>query len=120
MTNPRFTPVPPQIQQTPDDGGGEIDLMALLNTVWRGKWVIMICAVIAILVGGYYAFKVAVPVYTANAVVALEARQEQVADLDSVLSGLSADQATINTEIEVMRSRGLIGKLVERLELMDG
>ena len=119
MTNPRFTPVPPQIQQTPDDGGGEIDLMALLNTVWRGKWVIMICAVIAILVGGYYAFKVAVPVYTANAVVALEARQEQVADLDSVLSGLSADQATINTEIEVMRSRGLIGKLVERLELMD-
>lgn len=118
MTNARITPVP-QIQIAPEDTGSEIDLLVILNTIWRGKWWIILCALVALLIGGYQAFRVAVPVYTAGAVVALEARQEQVADLDSVLSGLSADQATINTEIEVMRSRGLLGKLVAKLELTE-
>lgn len=95
----------------------EIDLGALLQTIWRGKWWIALTTVLAILVGGYYAFAVVVPTYTAGSVVMLENRQENVANLESVMSGLSGDQATINTEVEVIRSRGLIEKLVKRLDL---
>ena len=95
----------------------EIDLGALLQTVWRGKLWIALTMALAILLGGYYAFFIAVPTYTAGSVVMLENRQENVANLESVMSGLSGDQATINTEVEVIRSRGLIGKLVEQLDL---
>lgn len=96
----------------------EIDLGALMHTLWRGKWWIVFATVLAILAGGYYAFAVAVPTYTAGSVVMLENRQENVANLESVMSGLSGDQATINTEVEVIRSRGLIEKLVKQLDLI--
>ena len=61
----------------------------------------------------------AVPIYTSSTSVALESRQEQVVDIESVMTGLSGDQATINTEVEVIRSRGLVEKLVNRLNLME-
>ncbi len=96
----------------------EIDLGALVQTLWRGKWWIAFATTLAILAGGYYAFAIAVPTYTAESVVMLENRQENVANLESVMSGLSGDQATINTEVEVISSRGLIEKLVNELDLI--
>ena len=87
--------------QGPGPAGGayveedEINLGQLFRTVWRGKWWIALTTTIAILIGGYYAYGVAVPVYTANSVVALESREEQVTDLANVVSGLGGDQATI-------------------------
>jgi polysaccharide biosynthesis transport protein len=97
----------------------EVDLIALLRTLWRGKlWIVL-----AMLVAGGLAFVylqyVAVPLYTTKAVVALENRQETVVNLDSVMSGLSGDQATINTEVEVLRSRNLFGSLVDEMRLTD-
>ena len=105
-----------QMAQTTDD---EIDLSALARTLWRGKIIIILCAIVAVLIGGWYAYVAATPVYTSSATVALESRQEQVVDIESVVTGLSGDQATINTEVEVIRSRGLIEKLVNRLNLVD-
>jgi len=99
--------------------GDEIDLAELMRTIWRGKFWIMLCVLIAFVIGFYYAFVKAVPVYTSSSVVMLESRQEQVADLESVMSGLSGDQATINTEVEVIRSRGLVKKLVRQLDLIE-
>src|SRR6056297_1096120 len=99
--------------------GDEIDLAELMRTIWRGKFWIILCVLIAFVIGFYYAFVKAVPVYTSSSVVMLESRQEQVADLESVMSGLSGDQATINTEVEVIRSRGLVKKLVRQLDLIE-
>lgn len=95
----------------------EIDLGALLHTLWRGKFWIVLTALIGMLLGGYYAFTVAVPQFTSSSVVMLESRQEQVVDLDSVMSGLSGDQAAVNTELEVIRARGLLEKLVNQMDL---
>lgn len=97
----------------------EIDLMLLFRTLWRGKNLIVLTTIIAILVGGYYAYSIATPLYTTRAVVMLENRQEQVVDIESVMTGLSGDQATVNTEVEVIRSRGLLEKLVLKLELLN-
>lgn len=95
----------------------EIDLLELFRTIWRGKiWIALITAA-AVFVGGYYAYRVAIPTYTAHASVVLDSRQAEFVDLGSVMSGLSGDQATINTEIEVLKSRGLIEKLVRRMDL---
>lgn len=108
----RSTPASPP---TPEND--EIDLLQLVRTLWRGKFWIILTTVLALFLGGFFTFKIAVPEYTARAVVALQSRQEQVVDLESVVSGLSGDQTSINTEVEVLRSRGLIEKLVRDLDL---
>lgn len=97
----------------------EIDLLELFGTIWRGKLRILIAVAIAVIAGAYYALFVATPMYTARASVALENRQEQMIELDSVMSGLSGDQATINTESEILRSRRLAQQLVEQQNLVN-
>jgi len=98
-------------------GTDEIDLLALFGVLWRAKWLIAFFAALSMAVGVVYLLRVAVPIYTATAVVAFDNREEQVTDLESVIAGLSSDQASINTEIEVIRSRQLLGKLVDDLIL---
>ena len=55
--------------------------------------------------------------HTATSVVMLETREEQIVDLDSVIGGLSGDASVVNSEVEVLRSRGLMGKVVDDLNL---
>lgn len=56
----------------------EIDLFALAGTLWRGKWVIIIFMLISLGIGGYYAFRVAVPIYPATATIVLNSSEQQV------------------------------------------
>ncbi len=100
---------------TPEDD--EIDLLAIFRTLWIGKLWIILFATITTVAGGYYAFFMTTPVYTANAFVVLETRPDQVVELESVVSGLSGNQYEINTQIEILRSRSLIAKLVNELNL---
>jgi polysaccharide biosynthesis transport protein len=104
--------------QPPHESDDEIDLMQLFGTLWRGKWSIMLCALVALFIGGYYAYKVAVPKYSATTMLTLQLRNENVVDLESVISGASSDSAALNTELEVIRSRGLIEQLVAELDLL--
>lgn len=103
----------------PTAGSDDIDVSKIFRTLWRGKFFIVLCALIMSGLGIYYAFVAATPIYTATSVVALESRQEQVVDLESVVSGLSGDQTTVNTQVEVLRSRGLIEKLAVDLNLAE-
>lgn len=96
-----------------------IDLGHLLATLWLGKWTILASAVATMLLGGFYAFVAAVPLYTSSAVVILETQQQSVVDLQSVVSGLSSDSAEVNSEREVLLSRGLMGKVVDKLDLVS-
>ena len=96
-----------------------IDLGALLATIWRGKWLIILFTVLSVMAGGYYAYVVATPLFRSTAVVILETNQEQIVDLQSVVGGLSGDTSEVNSEVEVLRARGLMGKVVERLNLAE-
>jgi capsular exopolysaccharide synthesis family protein len=96
----------------------DINLLQLFGTLWRGKWTIVVCAIVMGLAGGYYAYEIAVPKYTATTVLTLQLRSERVVDLDSVIAGVATDNAALNTELEVIRSRGLIEQLVAELGLL--
>lgn len=104
-------------QQSSPVEDDEIDLMQLFGTLWRGKWIIILCALIAVIGGAWYAFEVAVPKYSANTTLALQMSGPQIVDIESVVSGVSSDDASLNTEIEVIKSRKLGEQLVERLSL---
>ncbi|UWQ81915.1 polysaccharide biosynthesis tyrosine autokinase (plasmid) [Leisingera sp. S132] len=96
-----------------------IDLGALFATLWRGKWIMALATLAAIFIGGIYAYVAAVPLYTSSAVVMLETKQQSVVDLQSVVSGLSGDYAEVNSELEVLQSRGLMTKVADKLALME-
>jgi len=114
-----ITPAGTPTRLAPEAEGSEINLSELLRTLWLGKSWIALASGVFFVIGGYYAFVKATPIFTANSVVVLESRQEQMVNLESVVSGLSGDQATINTEVEVIRARGLIEKLVLDLDLIN-
>ena len=69
-----------------------INIGELLRTLWRGKLLIAISTVICVLIGGYYAYSVAVPLYQATAVVVLETKQESIVDLQSVVGHAFGNQ----------------------------
>ncbi|WP_372922145.1 GumC family protein [Roseovarius sp.] len=97
----------------------EIDLMELFRALWRGKWLIMMAAAGALFMGGYYAFSVAEPQYRSSATLTVEMRTNQVVDIESVISGASTETAALNTEIEIILSRRVLGKLVDELSLIE-
>jgi len=112
----RFTD---QTAQTPA-GASEIDLLAVAAVIWRAKWWVMACAVLGILAAMVYGFRIATPMYPARATVALEAEGQQViSDIESIFAGGGTDTVAVNTEIEVFRSRVLIGRLVDDLGLIE-
>ena len=102
-----------QARQGPEDAGDTIDLSSLLGALWRGKFIIAAFMIATTLLAGFYAYAVAVPKFTSTAVVVLNSREEQVVDIESVVGGLGGGSEIIATEVEVLRSRSLLGKVVD-------
>lgn len=96
-----------------------IDIGALIGTLWRGKWFIALVSACMMMLAAYYAYFVAVPTYRSTAVVVLQTKQDNIVDLPSVAGGLSGGFVEVNTEVEVLQSRGLAKKVVERLDLVN-
>ncbi|WP_170771162.1 GumC family protein [Ruegeria lacuscaerulensis] len=118
----QFTvPNPPLTAPRPtgaDPFDGEVvDLSALFATLWCGKWVIAAATALTVMATLAYLIFAAVPMYRSSAVVMLETQQQSIVDLQSVVGGLSGESTEVNSELEVLRSRGLIGKVVDRLDL---
>mgnify|MGYP001254859993 CR=1 FL=1 len=93
----------PAPSTTDDD---EIDLMELFRVLWRGKWVIILMAFLAMLFGGYYAIGVAEPQYRASAELTLEVRGGQL-DQGDIFPTLEQSWDTFNVLQDVIeKSRG--------------
>ena len=97
----------------------EIDLNRIGTTLWRGKWSICLIA----LVFGGLAFlaitRLIAPTFEAEVTVALEPDTEQMTDLSSIVSGVSPEKPSLNTEIHIIRSRQLLERLIDNLDLLE-
>lgn len=108
------TPLQDSVAQADND---LIDLGKILSSLRIGWKTIAATTVMAIGLGGAYVFLVATPIYTASSVVVLDTRKPQVVDLEGMMSGLTGESDELNTEVEVLRSRGLADKVVDELQL---
>ncbi len=97
------------------DKDGEIDLLDVFVRLWRGKWMIAVFAFVGALIGLFIAFNTP-PLYQADGLLQLEEKTTQLALPDS-LADLSGDSPRAVTEIEIIRSRLVIGRAVSRLNL---
>ncbi|MBV7395630.1 GumC family protein [Mameliella sediminis] len=96
-----------------------INVGAILDTVWRAKLWVIGCMFGAAIIAGYYAYFVADREYRANAVIEFTPQESSILNLDSIVSGVSTDPASVNTEIQKIQSREMIEKLVNRLDLTE-
>jgi polysaccharide biosynthesis transport protein len=100
---------------------GEIDIIKLVNSIVRGKWIILICILICIVLSNFYTKHFAVMLYSASAKIALEEvpHRNILTDIESLMPNAPITDIGINTELEVLRSRDLAGQLVDTLGLVN-
>lgn len=94
----------------------ELDLKELLSILYRRKWLILGTVIIITSLVTLYAF-IATPRYTANLQLVFDAKEQSVLNFDAALSGQPQDEAALLSEIEVIQSRALAGRVVDKLDL---
>lgn len=102
----RFAPAAEQI----------IDARAVFSALWRRKWTVLLTAAATTLAAVVYVVS-ATPVFTAQAQVMLNTRQQNVADVDAVLSALSLTDTALESELEIIQSSQLLQRVIGKLRL---
>jgi polysaccharide biosynthesis transport protein len=97
---------------------GAPDLRRLTSS-FRKRLRLFNAVALAVFVGVVLFTVQATPKYTATAKVMLDTRKEQVTDVQAVLSGMAVDSPSVDTEVEVLRSRQLAERVVKALKLED-
>jgi polysaccharide biosynthesis transport protein len=97
---------------------GEVDLREVLRKLWRRKGVIVGVTVVLTVIAALIILQIA-ELYTAESMVMINDRETQVVDVDAVVSGLVGDAETIESEIEVIKSRGIAERTVDALRLQE-
>lgn len=97
------------------DDNDEIDILGLFGTLIDHKWLIAAITGVFIAIGTGYAI-LATPVYQANALIQVEAKKNDVLGFSDVSSILRKESPSA-TEIELIKSRSIIGKTVDDLNL---
>ncbi len=116
ITAVRAGPNPPGFREAAKSAAEALDLRSFLNILKRRREVILGCAVLLVGLSAIIIFQLT-PIYTAEAVVMLDTRKSQVVDLQAVMSGIQSDEAAVRSEVEVLKSRSLAARVVDKLEL---
>lgn len=111
MQNPNSVPA---VSASAED---EIDLQALIGTLLEGRWWIAVATVAALMVGGLYAFS-ATRIYQSDALVQVETKNSGAsAALGDLAEALGQEASPITGEIEILKSRMVIGQAIDQLNL---
>ncbi|HXG28809.1 MAG TPA: polysaccharide biosynthesis tyrosine autokinase [Nevskiales bacterium] len=94
----------------------EIDLRELWDTLLEGRWLALGVASAVLLAGAAYAW-LATPIYRADAIVQVEERKAAIPGLDELSAALGGGNAKSLAEIEIIRSRTVVGRVVSDLGL---
>jgi len=99
----------------PREAGDEIDFGRLVGVLWRGKLTIAALAVVALALGMFHVANTE-PTYQADALLQLEQRGGNVA-LPEAMRELIGKAPQTMTEIEILRSRMVLGRVMADLNL---
>ncbi len=94
----------------------EVNLRDVLGIVVEGRWIILIALVFAIAIGSAYAV-LATPVYRADAIVQVEQKGKSVNEALGDIATLMTNETPIPAELEILKSRMVLGKVAESLGL---
>ncbi|WP_372617768.1 polysaccharide biosynthesis tyrosine autokinase [Falsiroseomonas sp.] len=109
---PRSAPPPPVIEP---EG---LNLTALLGALRRRRAVLVVCALLFPLVA-FIAAKNMTPRYTASTTVMFEPTDYSARELQSILRDESTTDAVLASQVEIIRSLAVAGRIVERFGLTE-
>lgn len=101
-------PVVPQASEESD----EVNLVEYWDIIVDSRWLISIVAAAAMLIGGAYAF-LANPVYESNLLIQVEDSQNSAKNLLGEAASLFDVKTPATAEMEIIRSRMVIGRAVD-------
>ena len=104
----------PAYNQPPDIDDDEIDLGELIGVLIENRWLILAVMLGITALGGTYSW-VATPIYQADALLQVEEKKGGLGDLD--INELFEGDTSVNAEIEILRSRSVLGAVVDSLKL---
>ena len=104
--------LPPGIDDHP------FDPRRLLAALLARKYMIGGIMVLGVGLGILYANQIT-PLYSADTTLLIEGAQQKVVNIESVAQGIKPDYYTNETQAAVIRSRDLIGKVVDKLDLYN-
>ena len=101
-----------------DEPAGSFSLERAWSAVRRKAHYIAICTGLATGLG--VAIVMMIPNrYDASATIQIDPRKKTITNLDSVLSEIKADAATVESEVEVIRSRTILLRVIDALRLRE-
>ncbi len=98
--------------QSHDD---EIELLELFYTILAGKWHIIAASLLSLLLALVYAFGQQ-PTFKADALLQVESEKAGVPGIEA-LSGFGGGDSSVATELEIIKSRKILGHAVQDLKL---
>lgn len=98
----------------PEEGG--FNLRAQIGTIWRGRWIIVICTVVALVIG-FLAVSQLKPSYRTSGKVLFEAKRANITDMEDVVVGPDYSRDSLVNEVQILSSTNLIDRVVEKLNL---
>jgi tyrosine-protein kinase Etk/Wzc len=106
-------PIPPAAHQARADAD-DINLLNLVDIVLDNRWLIAVVTALALVIGGLYAY-LSTPIYEANTIIQVESNKGgsglgEAGDLFNTQSPTAA-------EMEILRSRLVLGQVVKNLQL---
>lgn len=102
----------------PTDGesGRTLTFGSVLGAIWSSKWIVLICVILASANSTYQSLQ-RVPVYRATSRLLIEPSSPAMLDLTQVFGRRGAN-AVDATQLELLRSRPFIERVIEREQLM--
>lgn len=104
--------VPPS---TPDDEEEGISIGEIIANIMEYKWLIATITLVAFVLGLAFIF-VSRPIYRADGLLQVEEKSSGVGSLKA-LQPLLGDDTTVSAELEILASRMVLGRVVEKLKL---
>lgn len=96
--------------------GAVLDIHKLLAIARRRMWLVLIITAALMAVATAVIWQIT-PRYTATTTVMIDTRRTQIVDMPSVLSDLSPNAVVLNAQAEIIRSRAVTGRVIEKLDL---
>lgn len=94
----------------------DVDLGELLDILLEGKWLILAATLLTLLLGLVYAV-LATPIYEADALVQLEGESSSLGAVFGEMGDVLSESSEATAEIELIKSRLVLGRTIEQLEL---
>lgn len=94
-----------------------ISLVDLLDNLLYYRWYFIVVTVVAVVLSAAYAI-MATPIYTADTLIQVEEKKgaSMIGALDQVANPMFAQSSPVVSEIEILRSRTVVGDAIERLK----